>query len=92
MTHPQYLAPFVGGRWAVSGFIEDRYVCLIERSKLDAGIEPAWILTSIGITPSGAELERYFPAHPAHGPCPTLDLLELFVHRAKKDIKQQCGV
>ncbi|MGE5541014.1 MAG: hypothetical protein ACM3TU_01880 [Bacillota bacterium] len=88
----QYLTPCRGGKWAVSGFIKERQVCLIERSKLDNGIDPRWLLASIGISPSDEELARYFPAHPIHGPCPTLDLLELFVHRAKTEIKRECGV
>lgn len=85
----RYLAPFSGGRWAVSREVEGRWIHLVENAPLEHQEDAQAILRALEITP--ADIDTYFPLRGNIGRCPTLDLLELFSRIGEK-IKAEVGV
>ncbi len=73
----KYLYPMEGARWAISRWVDDRWVTLVQDSALfDPGDAEA-VLRALGIPRMQRNLDLYFPVRKGRGRCPTLDLMEL---------------
>ena len=78
MVQQKYLPPVSGARWAISRYINNKLVCLIERSPVDDEAHIALIFGVLAIPPTPENEQWYFPKNRSGQRCPTLDLLELF--------------
>lgn len=74
----RYLPPFKGGRWAICRKIGGKSIYLIENASMDYPADIELILRTLGIEVSEESKNLYFPVLGMNGPCPTLDLLEIF--------------
>lgn len=81
----------MGGRWAISRYIDKHLVCLVERSYLDDPKDAETVLSALGLCAEEGSLDRYFPYTGKLGRCPTLELLELF-SKIGGEIKKEHGV
>ena len=81
----------MGGRWAISRYVDKRLVCLVERSYLDNPQDAEIVLLALGLPANNKSLDHYFPYTEKRGRCPTLELLELF-SKIGGEIKKEHGV
>lgn len=74
-----YLGFVEGGQWVVSRPIAPgRAVELYQDRKLNTPADAKETLIALGLEPSDANLDLYFPVRGTKGRCATLELLELF--------------
>ena len=77
MRHELYLPPASGGRYAISRYVEGRWIHLVQDSRLECAIDAEAIFHALGIPSTKGNLDFHFPERPGQGRCPTLALLEL---------------
>lgn len=89
-----YLPPFCGARWAISRAIAGKRIYLIQNSSMDDEEDIVLIFQALEIANTAENRMRYFPVWGDKGPCPTLELLELFstIDRLAKDRQKEIGV
>ena len=87
----RYLEPVKGGRWAISRWVEGRWLGLIQDSYLDDEGDAEVVLRALNLEAIPKNLDRYFPTRGRQGRCPTLELLELY-SRVGTEIKKEHGV
>lgn len=73
----QYLQPITGARWAISRWIDGRWITLVQDSYLDQPDCAAAVLRALSKDVSLENLDRYFPVREGQGPCPTLEIMEM---------------
>ena len=74
----KYFPPTPGGRWTTGLIVSGRFISLVQDSYLDDEGDAKVVLTFLGIPPTNANLDFYFPERRGTRiRCPTLDLLEL---------------
>lgn len=90
----RYLPPIDGGRWALSRTIAGKHIYLIQNTYMDDVGDIAIILFALNIACTKENTERFFPIRGCNGPCPTLELLELFsvIDRAPRNAGKEVGV
>ena len=71
-----YLYPVSGARWAISRWVEGRWVNLVQDSRLEKPDDAEAVLRALGVPTTTGNLDYYFPTRPGQGRCPTLELLE----------------
>ncbi len=72
----KYLYATPRTRWAISRWIDGRWISLVQDSHLDSPLDAEAVLRALNIAPTEWNLNLYFPIEEGQGRCPTLDLLE----------------
>jgi hypothetical protein len=72
-----YLTPTKGAKWAISRFVDGRWISLHQDSWLFDARDAGAILRALAIPASIENLDLYFPEREGMGRCPTLELMEL---------------